>query len=257
MVSGLRQRKQNLQQHVQIRRRFEIGAAHHMRDPLQRIVNDDGQVIASRHLLAPDDGIPPSRGVGHHLRGAPLHVEARPSERRADGGQRSGHVHAPGMRHAGRQALRDFRSRQPSAGTRIKRPPVRITRGGTAVPWGRAGDLTPGAEARIDEVAPPQGVEDSAVIGEVLGLAPHRLFPDKAEPAQILDDVLPKGGRGAEGVDVFDPQQKAPAPIAGKPRVEERGIGVAEMKAPVRARREAEHGHAHARLPSGQERTGP
>ena len=77
-------------------------------------------------------------------------------------------------------------------------------------------------------------------------LAPHLAVPVEAEPGQVLDD---RGGEflaAAALVDILDAQEEAPAAAARVARAapgEKRGIGVAQMQKPGRARREARHQH--------------
>lgn len=63
-IVGRRQVEQALQQTMQARRLEEIPAAHHVRHALQRVVDDDGDVIARGRILAGEDDVAPSRWIG-------------------------------------------------------------------------------------------------------------------------------------------------------------------------------------------------
>ena len=67
-----------------------------------------------------------------------------------------------------------------------------------------------------------------------------------AEPGEILADAVLEFGAAALAVDVLDAEEKRPAGLPRQRLVEERRIGVAEMEAAVRARREAQDGLRHA-----------
>ena len=103
---------------------------------------------------------------------------------------------------------------------------------------GGAGDVGAGAETGIDHAERLEPVERRAVIGEMLGLAAHLAVPIETEPGQILDDAGDELVAASRLVDVFDPQQELSAGVARPPPREQRGIGVAEMQPPGRARRE-------------------
>jgi hypothetical protein len=60
VVARRRQPEQALQEDVQVRRGLEIGAADHVRDPLARVVHDNGEMVARRHLLAHHHGVSPA-----------------------------------------------------------------------------------------------------------------------------------------------------------------------------------------------------
>ena len=60
-VEGRRQPEQRLQKDVQIGRCLEIRAAHDMRDALQGVVVNDGEVIGGRDVGPHDERIAPAR----------------------------------------------------------------------------------------------------------------------------------------------------------------------------------------------------
>ena len=82
----------------------------------------------------------------------------------------------------------------------------------------------------------------------MFGLAPGRLLPLDAQPAEVLKDRRLMFRCGALAVDILDANEHAPARLRGQPRVETRAERVAEVKPAVRRWSEAEDGRAHGRL---------
>src|SRR5471032_2612725 len=91
-------------------------------------------------------------------------------------------------------------------------------------------DVGPRAKTRIDQTARTQPVEHSAVVGEVIGLPPHRAIPYEAEPGEIGQDCRLERALAAPDVDILDAQQeraaRIPCPMPAFPR----RIGRAEMQ---------------------------
>ena len=162
------------------------------------------------------------------------------------------------MGGAGRDATAGLGCPEIAADARIERRPVRIApprRGRFRFTRRhRGGDRLARAEAREDEAARLELVEASRVFGDVLRLPPHRFLPGEAEPGEVVIDRLLELGPAAGRVDVLDAHEEAPAGPARKLRVEQRRVGVPEMEAAVRARREAENGLRHGCSPAIQGR---
>ena len=211
-------------------------------------------MVARRHLLARHHRVAPALGPGRDDALGSIRREAAIGELRRGGRERRGDVEAPGVDRAGRDAAAGLGCPEIAADARIERRPVRI-----APPWRgrfrfarrhRGGDRLARAEAWEDEAARLELVEASRVFDEVLRLPPHRFLPAQAEPGEVVIDRLLELGAAAGRVDVLDAQQEAPAGRGRKLRVEQRRVGVAEMKAAVRARREAENGLRHGCSPA-------
>ena len=96
-------------------------------------------------------------------------------------------------------------------------------------------DLGAALEARIDRALRLQLRQRRAVCVEMLGLAPHRLFPRDAEPGEVLVDRRLEFRPAARRVDVLDAQQEAPAGRARHLEIDQRRKRVAEMQIAVRA----------------------
>ena len=83
-IARLGKAEQRLQQPMHRRRGFEVLAAHHVRDALERIVDDDRDVIARRDLLAGQHHVAPSRGIGRdalQLGSTPNGIDRAPGQR--------------------------------------------------------------------------------------------------------------------------------------------------------------------------------
>jgi hypothetical protein len=139
--------------------------------------------------------------------------------------------------------------RKRTARARVQRRAVRIARPGLAgrdlAGGDRGRDLAPGTSAGIQEACPAQVIRGSAIVVHVLRLPSHRTRPMQAEPAQVMLDPRDVLGRGTNRVDILNPEQPCSSETARDSVVQERGIGMTEMQAPVWARREAQD-RAHA-----------
>src|SRR5262249_51457215 len=77
-----------------------------------------------------------------------------------------------------------------------------------AAPVRRAADViehfAAGLEAAVDEALVCELVERGMIVGEMLGLAPHRRLPLEAEPGQVLVDRRLELRPAAAEIDVLD-----------------------------------------------------
>ncbi len=92
------------------------------------------------------------------------------------------------------------------------------------------GDLGAGAEAGIDEALRLQPIERLGIERQPLRLVEHLAVPFEAEPEQVLEDAVDIFGPDAAGIDVLDPKQEGPVPLAREIVREQRRISVAEMQ---------------------------
>jgi hypothetical protein len=83
MVNGLRQAQNDLQQALEVGGGVEIPAADYMGHALHGVVDNDGQVITRRDVLAQDYGITPTLRTGLDDLGGPLFVELGKGQRPA------------------------------------------------------------------------------------------------------------------------------------------------------------------------------
>ena len=169
---------------------------------------------------------------------------------------------AQGRVLAGRKTLRPLVGAHLLAGSRIERRPVGIAR-----PVGRAidlaGDVGARAETGVEEAPAGQILQRAGVIGEMFGLAAHRLLPDDAQPGQVLENGGLEIPAAAVKVDIFDSHQQLAAQLGGHALVLERAIGMPQMKIAIGRGREAQdrcvrcrHGPASAGTQTGAGRRG-
>jgi DNA-3-methyladenine glycosylase II len=92
----------------------------------------------------------------------------------------------------------------------------------------------------------PQPQQGSIIIGKVLALHACRPFEGEAEPAEIIQNAINEVRLAARCIGVLDAQQQAPARRARHLRVEQRRIGMAEVKPAIGAGGEAENRLSHA-----------
>ncbi len=103
-------------------------------------------------------------------------------------------------------------------------------------------DLLAGAEAGICHAQSRQPVQRRAVVVQMLRLAADRGGPCEAQPGQVLHQLPLELRPAAAGIDILDPQQEKPVPVARGGPAEQGGMGVAEVKEAGRAGGEAGDG---------------
>ncbi len=228
---------------MQVRRRLEVLRPRDEGHALVGIVMRDAEMVARRHVLARQHHVAEAlRGTGD----APL-ARLLERQRRPQRGERAAHVEPQRVAFTGLQPALALLGWQRAAGARIDRAAIRRVRRGAR---GRYFPLNVGAraEAGVEQAASGQGIERGGVVGHVFGLHPYLTVPGEPEPGQVLADRAGELGAAAAGVDILQAQEEAPArQTRGAPGVE-RGMGVAEMEQPGRARGEAGDDVHHAGL---------
>ncbi len=179
---------------------------------LPRIVDDDGEVIARRHVLAQDDCIAPLLGprvqdlrpaiLAELGEGEPL--PAQPLTRQV---ARPLHVEAQRKALAVVHAPVDLRPRHPLVQAGIERRPVGIERARHR----RRLDLAARGKARVEHALRLQPLRGVRVVGKVLRLAQHRRLPIEPEPGEILEDAGDVFLAAASDVDILDAHEEAAA----------------------------------------------
>ncbi len=243
MIDRRRQAEQHLQQPVDARRPEQIVSAHHVRDALERIVDDDRKMVARRHVPARQHHVAPGPRRGRHRSGLAVRARAglRPIERES-ALERPLHVEPQCELLAGGDAVFALGARKTFRGSGIERGAVRIARPrffGLAL-GDQAGNLGAALEARVDQILCFEPRERLPIERKMFGLAPHLCVPAHAEPSEILEDRCLEFRPAARLVDVLDAQQEA---SAARPRhvvIDQRRVRMPEMQISVRARRKAE-----------------
>src|SRR5437762_2409595 len=83
------------------------------------------------------------------------------------------------------------------------------------------------------------------IVGQMLALKQHRLIGDELEPTKVVEGRLREMRRTPNEINIFNADEETAAGLARHLLVEERGIGMAEMKLPIGTRRETECGPLH------------
>ena len=133
-----------------------------------------------------------------------------------------------------------FWHRYRAAHTVIKRRAIRIARPQSAAgrSIGHLGcDRTACAETGIKHALALESIKGARIIFHVLGLLPYRPVPIKTQPCEAVLNRSDMLFAAALGVDIFNPQQKAPAMPPRKFSIQECRQSVPTMQRPVRARR--------------------
>jgi hypothetical protein len=164
-------------------------------------------------------------------------------------GARAGRRHVEPQRigRARFEPSRAFSGRKQLGRTGIEWCAVGIARpsGGRLALRHQRGHLGAALETRIDQALGCEFFERRVIIREMPGLPPHRRLPREAEPAEILINRGLEFRLAPDGVDILDAQQQSAAGAARAIEIQQRRIGMAEMKIAVRARRKAEDGRRH------------
>jgi hypothetical protein len=126
MIHRCRQIEESLQQPVYRGCVEEVEPAHDMRNCLQRIIDDDGEVIARRRIGSRQDHIPPCAGIGGDF--AFLSVARLRPGQCANERQRLFHVEPPGMLQPGGQQVLPVGPGTLAVVRRIERRTVRVAR---------------------------------------------------------------------------------------------------------------------------------
>ena len=228
-----RQIEQRLQQPVDVAGGEQIGAARDQRDPVRRIIQRGGKVIARRRILAHQHDIAqqvrrgllrPRQLVGPDLRA----------------GQRQRFCHVQPPCRAGRIDV------PAAAGAGVDRPVRPAVRG-------RSGHFGAGAMARIKQAQRLEPRCRSSISGDPARLADNRPVPVQIKPRQVSKEFLRQVGAAALTVDILDPQQKFAARRPGQIMRDDRRIGMAQMQRAIGTGGEAGADHAPRGLaPSDQ-----
>lgn len=247
MVTVTRRRdlQQRLQKHVHRGRPEQIAPPHDVGDALDRVVDDDGEMIGCRPLFAAQHEIPPSERRSFNANRVLSLMKLGPTERRGNLRQGAAHIEPPCPGFAGVEPRARFLNADSDAGTEMQRAAVGIAR--TAI---RGKNLPAIAKAGINEPSRGKRIESSRVIVEMVALPARCAVERDAEPGEILDDCVLERSRRARWIGILDSQQQRAVSSARRTFVAKRRIGVAEMQTAIGRGRETE-GRAQGRLREG------
>ncbi len=231
MVGWRGESEQGLQQAMNVCRGEEILAARHQGNPLQGVIHGDGEMIARTHCLPREHHVAEALRLGHLLAAGAVEP-GKPSRAR----HRRRHIEAQGIDLARGDAGGAPGRRQGAAGARITLPGL-VGRCYGSRDLGA--DRGTGAEAGIEEPKIVEARQGRFVIGHMRRLASHGGSPGQAEPGEVGEDRAFIFGAAAPAIDILDAQEETPTRFARRAPGEKRGMGMTEMEAPCRARREA------------------
>ena len=203
-IARRRQAEQRLQQPMHGRRGEQIAAAHDVGDPLQRVVDDDGQMIGRGGSL-PRSTTSPQAAARRRPRPLVALAEFAPSRARPARRAARGPCRAAGGRLAARQSLARSRAAEATQLPRWSGAPSGSRAGG-----GARRPSAARAETGIDEPGASSRPSARGVVVDVFALAARRAVEDDAEPGQIFADRLLEFALAAGGVDVLIAQEQRP-----------------------------------------------
>jgi len=235
MVPILRRCKpQNrLQEPVQMGRGPQIFAADDQSHPLEMVVQGGAEVIARRRIAAAQHHVP------EMFRFGPGFTQIGSVRFGLAEGERTGlpdrlcDIEAQREGGAGRLALGRKNRIEAAAGSGIDHGLAFMRR------RGRGGDILAAAETGIKQAGGFEAFERCGVVGKMLRLSPHRLFPIDSQPMQILDERRFEFRLAARAVDILDAEQEAAAALTRGAMGEECGMSMAEMEKACRTGRES------------------
>jgi len=227
--------EQRLQEPMDCGRGLKVAPAYDIGHALQRVVDDDRQMIARRKIAPPENNVAPGLGRRLDARGTRALAIFDPGEAARRGLERAPHVEPEGGFAAADKPLALLGRGKRAAGSGIEGRAIRI-----ALAARRAGDLGTGAEAGIDEALARETRERRSIVAAMLALPAMGRGKAKPEPGEVVDDRRLETGLAARAVEVLDAQKHEPAGLRREARVHERGIGVAEMERSVGRRGETE-----------------
>ena len=230
--------KQRLQQPVDRGRGKQISSTHDVGHALKRVIDHHRQMVARREIAPAEDNVAPNFRGRWLLRGNSALAKFGPAKTRRSGVDRAPHVEAKGRAFAPGEAVARFRWRERAARSGIERRAVRV-----ALSVRGAGDLRTAAKAGVDQASLIEAGERRRVVIAMLAL-PARRREAKAKPREVVDNGGLKLRFAARSVQIFNAQQHASVDFGSDAVIDERGVGMAEMKRSVRRRREAEDGES-------------
>ena len=228
-IARLGKAKQRLQQAVDRSRSKQVPSTHDVGHALKRVIDHHRQMVARRQIAPAEDNVAPNLRRRRMLRGNGALAKFGPAEMRRPGVDRTPHVEAKGRTFASRKAGARFCRREGTAGSGIERRPVRV-----ALACGTARDLRTAAKAGVDQAPLIEAGERRGIVVCVLALTARRRRKAKPEPGEIVDNGGNELRFAARAVQILNPQQHVSVDFGGDALIDERGVGVAEMKRSVR-----------------------
>ena len=215
----------------------QVPATHDVGHALKRVIDHHRQMVARRQIAPAEDNVAPNLRGRRMLRGNGALAIFGPAQTPRSGVDRSPHVETERGLVAPGETVACFCRRERAAGSGIERRAVRV-----ALTIRGEGDLRTAAKAGVDQAPLIEAGERRGIVVRVLALPARRRRKAKPEPGEVLDNGALELRFAARSVQIFNAQQHAAVDFGSDALIDERGIGVAEMKRSIRRRRKAEDG---------------
>ena len=238
-IARLGKAKHRLQQAVDRSRSKQVPSTHDVGYALKCVIGHHRQMVARRQIAPAEDNVAPNLRGRRMLRGDGALAKFGPAEVRRSGVDRTPHVEAERGLVAAGETVACFCRGERAAGSGIERRAVRV-----ALPIRGAGDLRTAAKTGVDQALLIEAGERRGVVVGMLALPARRRRKAKPEPGEVLDNGALELRFAARSVQIFNAQQHASVDFGSDAVIDERGVGMAEMKRSVRRRREAEDGES-------------
>ena len=240
-ATRLRQLEDRLQHPVDRGGMEQVLSARDVGDAFQRIIVDDGNMVAGADILARQHHVAPGLGIARHQAGLACRANPFFPEREifSAGHDSLCHVEPQRIGLTGDHAALALPFRHQPAEAGIDGSAVRVFRAVDGIQFG------PSAEARVKQPQPLQPVDEGDVLVQVFRLAADRLRPFETKPGKVFEDAVDKFLLAAEGVDVLDAQGEQ-AVMAARLALGEQGrVGVTEVQPAIGAGGEPEPASCH------------
>ncbi len=226
--------EQRLKDPLDMGRLAQVLAAYDMRDGLQMVIKNHGDMIGRRDVLAGKNDVAEKAGIDFKdpflFRGE--RDQFLKVKRQCAAGLQMLNslfsVEAQGEGLSGPRSGLALIVTEGAASTRIMRS-VRPM-GGAHSRFDFGGDVLAGAEAGIGEALVCEAFDYCLVFIKVLRLTAHWLLPLQAKPAKVFQDRCIKLGPTARQINILDAQNEGPAARPGKIIGGERRISVPRME---------------------------
>jgi hypothetical protein len=182
-VARLNKAEQRLQQPMDCGRGKQVAPTHDVCHTLQRVVDDDREMIARRQIPAAEDNVAPNLRRRRTPRGNGALAIFGPAQASRRGVDCALHVEAERGLVAAGKTRTCFSRRESAASAGIEWRSVRVEPAG-----GRASDLRAAAEAGVDQAVLIEALKRCSVIVAMLALPARRRRIAKPEPGKVVDN---------------------------------------------------------------------
>ena len=236
-IARLGKVEQRLQQAVDRRRSKQVPSTHDIGHALNCVIDHHRQMVARRQIASAEDNVAPNLRRRRMPCGNDALAIFGPPQMGRSGVDGAPHVEPEGGLVAAGHSVARLGGGERATRSGIERRAVRVV-----LARGSARDLRAAAKARVDKVLPVKLRQRRLVVVAMLALPARRRGKAKPEPGKVIDNGGNELRLAARPVQIFNAQQHASVAFGGDALIDERGVGVAEMKRSIWRRREAEDG---------------